>query len=166
MPVKRTVHYLRRAAFTHLAARPTPDHGPDPQLHTHVVLLNVTKRPDGEWRSLRPIEIYRSQIYGSAVYRSELAREVQDLGYRINVTESNGAWELEGYSREQVESFSQRSKGIAQVMAERGLTSPKAAQIIGLEIRQPKAHVDEVTLKAEWQTRAAEYGIDARAIRR
>jgi conjugative relaxase-like TrwC/TraI family protein len=61
------------AAFNHLGARPTgqSDHGPDPQLHTHVVLLNVTKRPDGQWRGLDPVEIYRSQTYGSAVYRSE-----------------------------------------------------------------------------------------------
>jgi conjugative relaxase-like TrwC/TraI family protein len=76
------------AAFTHFAARPTleADRKPDPQLHSHVVLLNVTHRPDGEWRSLRPIEIYRSQIFGSAVYRAELAREVQNLGYRIEAT--------------------------------------------------------------------------------
>jgi conjugative relaxase-like TrwC/TraI family protein len=41
------------AAFNHLAARPASktDHGPDPQLHTHVVLLNLTRRPDGQWRA-------------------------------------------------------------------------------------------------------------------
>src|ERR1700684_3677107 len=63
------------ASFNHLAARPAgqSDHGPDPQLHTHVVLLNVTKRPDGQWRGLDPIEIYRSQTIGFAIYRSERA---------------------------------------------------------------------------------------------
>jgi conjugative relaxase-like TrwC/TraI family protein len=102
------------ASFNHLAARPVgkSDHGPDPQLHTHVVIVNVTKRPDGQWRGLDPIEIYRSQTYGSAVYRSELAREVQKLGYRIEVTAPNGAWELEGYTREQVMAFSQRRQDI------------------------------------------------------
>jgi conjugative relaxase-like TrwC/TraI family protein len=98
------------AAFNHLAARPVggSDHGPDPQRHTHVVLLNVTKRPDNAWRGLDPLEIYRAQSFGSAVYRSELAREVQKLGYGIQITAANGAWELEGYSREQVMGFSQR----------------------------------------------------------
>ncbi|HEX4211555.1 MAG TPA: MobF family relaxase, partial [Candidatus Binataceae bacterium] len=45
------------AAFNHLAARPveTTHHGPDPQLHTHVVLLNVRRRPDDQWRRLEPI---------------------------------------------------------------------------------------------------------------
>ena len=81
------------AAFNHLAARPVgdSDHGPDPQLHTHVVLLNVTRRPDGNWRGLDPIQIYRSQSFGSAVYREELAREVQQLGYGVEVTAGNGA---------------------------------------------------------------------------
>jgi conjugative relaxase-like TrwC/TraI family protein len=157
------------AAFTHFAARPTleADRKPDPQLHSHVVLLNLTHRPDGEWRSLRPIEIYRSQIFGSAVYRAELAREVQNLGYRIEATPGkHGAWELAGYSREHIEAFSQRRLDIEKVMAEKGVNHPKAAQIIALQTRQSKKDYDENDLKAEWQQRAADHGIDTRQIRR
>jgi conjugative relaxase-like TrwC/TraI family protein len=153
------------AAFNHLAARPVgnSDHGPDPQLHTHVVLLNVTKRPDGRWRGLDPIEIYRSQSYGSAIYRSELAREVQKLGYRIEVTASNGSWELEGYSREQVMAFSQRREDIQQQMAEAGLSGPRAAQIAALNSRQAKSQYDEAALRQKWKERAADLGIDTAA---
>src|SRR5260370_4329686 len=47
------------ARFDHVAARPssTVEDGyrPDPPLHTHVVIANVTRRPDGEWRGLDPI---------------------------------------------------------------------------------------------------------------
>ena len=155
------------AAFTHLAARPSlKSERPDPQLHTHVVLLNVTKRPDGEWRGLRPIEIYRSQQYGSAIYRSELAREVQSLGYRIEVVAPNGAWELQGYSREQVEVFSQRRQDIEEVMAEKRVNDPRARQMIALQTRQSKGDIDPDVLKAEWQQRAVEHGIDTLAIRR
>jgi ATP-dependent exoDNAse (exonuclease V) alpha subunit len=153
------------AAFNHLAARPVgkSDHGPDPQLHTHVVLLNLTRRPDGQWRGLDPIEIYRSQSYGSAVYRSELAREVQKLGYRIEVTAPNGAWEIQGYSREQVMAFSQRRQDIQQQLAAAGVSGPRAAQIAALNSRQAKGQYDEAALKAEWRDRAREYGIDAGA---
>jgi len=152
------------AAFDHLAARPVADsvYGPDPQLHTHVILLNVTQRPDGQWRGLDPIEIYRSQSYGSAIYRSELAKEVQRLGYQIQITESDGAWELEGYTRVQVMAFSQRRAEIQEGMAAAGYTGAKAAQIVALQSRQAKRDYDESELKAEWKTRAAEYGIDAR----
>jgi ATP-dependent exoDNAse (exonuclease V) alpha subunit len=153
------------AAFNHLAARPASktDHGPDPQLHTHVVLLNLTRRPDGQWRGLDPIEIYRSQTIGSAIYRSELAREVQALGYKIQVTAANGSWELEGYSREQVMAFSQRRQDIEERMAAAGLSGPKAAQIAALNSRQAKTTYDETALKAEWQDRAIAEGIDAPA---
>jgi TrwC relaxase len=137
------------------------DHGPDPQLHTHVVLLNVTKRPDGQWRGLEPIQIYHSQTYGSAVYRSELAREVQKLGYRIEVTAANGAWELEGYTREQVMAFSQRRQDIQQQMAAAGVSGPESAQIAALDSRQAKGTYDEAALKAEWRDRAKAEGIDA-----
>ncbi len=153
------------AAFDYLAARPVgaADHGPDPQLHTHVVLLNLTRRPDGQWRGLDPVEIYRAQTLGSAVYRAELAREVQRLGYGIQVTAGNGAWELEGYCREQVMAFSQRRQDIEQRMAAAGFNGAKAAQLITLSSRQAKGNYDEAALKAEWQNRAREYGIDARA---
>jgi conjugative relaxase-like TrwC/TraI family protein len=157
------------AAFIHLAARESLDvtRGPDPQLHTHVVLLNATRRPDGAWRGLDPLEIYRSQQYGSAVYRSELAREVQQLGYRIEVTPGkNGAWELEGYTRDQIVAFSQRRQDIEQAMAERGLSGPKAAQIIALQSRQSKTDYDQDALKAEWEKRAIEHAIDTQQIRR
>ena len=153
------------AAFNHLAARPASktDHGPDPQLHTHVVLLNLTRRPDGQWRGLDPIEIYRSQTIGSAIYRSELAREVQALGYKVQVTAANGSWELEGYSREQVMAFSQRRQDIEERMAAAGLSGPKAAQIAALNSRQAKTTYDETVLKAEWKDRAIAEGIDAQA---
>ncbi len=53
------------ARFDHIAARPASGvedgYGPDPHLHTHVVIANMTRRPDGEWRGLDPIEIYRAQ---------------------------------------------------------------------------------------------------------
>jgi conjugative relaxase-like TrwC/TraI family protein len=154
------------AAFTHLAARPTPDVGPDPQLHTHVVLLNMTRRDDGEWRALEPSALYESQRFASTVYRSELAREVQSLGYRIEVTTGYGAWELEGYSREQVMAFSHRRQDIEQGMAEKGLSGPKAAQIVALQSRQAKTDYDQGALKAEWEQRAIENGIDVRQMRR
>jgi TrwC relaxase len=38
-----------------------------------VVIANMTRRPDGAWRGPDPVEIYRSQSFATAVYRSELA---------------------------------------------------------------------------------------------
>ena len=151
------------ARFDHIAARPAKgaDHGygPDPHLHTHVVIANMTRRPDGAWRGLDPVEIYRSQSFASAVYRSELAREVRSLGYGISVTGGDGRWELDAYSREQVMAFSRRRQDIEQALAENGLSGAAAAQNIAHQSRLPKQQRDESELRQEWRMRARNYGI-------
>ena len=151
------------ARFDHIAARPArgadDGYGPDPHLHTHVVIANMTRRPDGQWRGLDPVEIYRSQAFASAVYRSELAREVQNLGYRIDVTGADGRWELQGYSREQVMAFSRRRQDIEAEMQRRGVNGAAAAQNIAHQSRLSKDVRSEDQLRAEWQARAHHYGI-------
>src|SRR5206468_2954917 len=112
------------------AARPSSDGTIDPQLHSHLVVINATERPDRQWRALDPREIYASQNFGSAVYLSALAREVQQLGYRIQLIDGKyAAWELQGYSRAQIMAFSNRRKDIEEQMARLGLSGPRAAQI-------------------------------------
>ena len=152
------------ARFDHIAARPASgvqdDYGPDPHLHTHVVIANMTRRPDGQWRGLDPIEIYRAQGFATAVYRSELAREVQQLGYEITIGGKDGRWELDGYTREQVMAFSRRRQDIEQTLAREGLAGAEAAQNIAHRTRLAKDHRDEASLKSEWRSRAQEYGIE------
>ena len=135
-------------------------YGPDPHLHTHVVIANMTRRPDGEWRGLDPIEIYRAQAFATAVYRSELAREVQQLGYEIRVAGHDGRWELASYTREQVMAFSRRRQDIERTLAREGLAGAEAAQNIAHRTRLSKDHRDEEILKAEWRSRALQYGIE------
>jgi ATP-dependent exoDNAse (exonuclease V) alpha subunit len=125
-------------------------------------MLNMTRRPDGEWRSLDPIKIFNAQRLGSAVYRSELALEVQRLGYRINVTQADGAWEIDSYSRDQVMAFSSRRQQILDALAKEGYSGAKAAQIAALGTRQAKRDYDEAEMKANWQQRAEQAGIDAK----
>jgi conjugative relaxase-like TrwC/TraI family protein len=151
------------ARFDHIAARPAKGaddgSGPDPHLHTHVVIANMTRRPDGAWRGLDPVEIYRSQSFASAVYRSELAREVRSLGYAITVTGADGRWELASYSREQVMAFSRRRRDIEQALARNGLSGAAAAQNIAHQSRLSKQQYDESELRQEWRVRAQNYGI-------
>ena len=157
------------ARFDHIAARPTDaalngGYGPDPHLHTHVVVMNMTRRPDGAWRGLDPVQIYHSQAFATAIYRSELAREIQKLGYTIAITGSDGRWELEAYGREQVMAFSLRRQEIEGELAKLGLDGASAAQIAAHRLRLSKGQHDESTLKAEWRERAAAFGIPVKQI--
>jgi conjugative relaxase-like TrwC/TraI family protein len=152
------------ARFTHLAARPADNGIVDPQLHTHLVMINMTERPDGQWRALDPTEIFNCQNWGSAIYLSTLANEVQRLGYRIHQTDAKYAsWELDGYSREQIESFSNRSDDIRRQMEENGWKGTIASHIAALATRNHKTDQSEADLKAEWQRRAIEYGLHTAA---
>jgi conjugative relaxase-like TrwC/TraI family protein len=164
-----TTGNMTAATFTHVAARPsqsgtTKGLGPDPHLHTHVVILNMTRRADGVWRAVEPLELYRSQEHATAVYRTTLAHEVQRLGYRIARTGQHGAWELEGFSRAQIEQFSQRRQDISRYLQERGLDSPAAAQIAAHQTRLPKDGREESTLREEWAARADAIGLDLRHV--
>jgi len=54
-----------------------------PQLHTHTVIFNIAETADGVTRALQPQELYKTQQYATAVYRSELSARLQQLGYEI-----------------------------------------------------------------------------------
>jgi len=155
------------ARFDHIVARPSEnapkDRAPDPQLHTHVVFLNLTRRPDSQWHALDPQDIYRSQVYATAVYRAELARAVERLGYRIARVCAQRCVGVEGYSCKHVMAFSVRRQDIQDRMAEAGLEGA-AAQLIAYKTRQSKQQLSEKELVIEWRQRAATYGLDAHRI--
>src|SRR2546429_3846131 len=123
------------AQFEHTAARPDHETGyAAPQLHTHVVIFNVTKTEDGRTKPLQPLELYRSQQYATALYRVNLAERLQKLGYEIEVDARTGAPEIKGFSKEYLRESSPRSQEVrkeAAAMKERleqhGLTVKEGA---------------------------------------
>lgn len=130
----------------------------DPQLHTHCVILNLTRRPDGNWRAMDNELLYRQKMLMGALYRTELAREVQMLGYQVRVPHSDGRFELAHISDSQLEAFSQRSQAIEKALAANGKTretaSPQEKQIIAIATRQKKTDVDRKTLAEYWKEKS------------
>src|SRR5437660_7610730 len=84
------------ATFEHDSARPVNGYAA-PQLHTHVLVFNVTERQNAETRALQPRELFKTQPYATAVYRSELASRLTALGYEIE-RGSSGQPEIRGYT--------------------------------------------------------------------
>lgn len=82
------------AKFEHDSSRPVEGYAA-PQLHTHAVVFNVTETADGNTRALQPQELYKTQQYATAVYRSELAERLQGMGYEIERGE-HGQPEIKG----------------------------------------------------------------------
>ncbi len=135
----------------------------DPQLHTHCVVLNATRREDGEYRSLDNELLFRNKMLAGALYRAELADRLRGLGYEIEVQKKNGEFELVGFTREQIEAFSLRRQQILERMAERGLTTAEGAAMATLDTRRAKQPVvDRDALHQEWKIRAREAALELR----
>ena len=139
----------------------------DPQVHTHCVLLNLTQRPDGEWRALDALALYAQQKLLGIVYRAELAKTVQELGYVIYRTHHDGRFELAHITRQQVEAFSSRSRAIDAALAVRGESRATASagmrEIASLSTRRAKdASVRRDELGVAWRAKAAALGVNWR----
>ena len=92
------------AAFMHTSSRAL-----DPQLHTHFVLFNATwDKTEQRWKALQTSGMFDAIHYGTEVYRNELVKRLQGIGYKIRHTSS--AFEIEGVEPELIERFSKRSK--------------------------------------------------------
>jgi conjugative relaxase-like TrwC/TraI family protein len=124
------------ASFEHDSARPVGGYAA-PQLHTHVLLFNLTETANGDTRALQPQQLYRSQQYATAIYRSELALHLKKLGYDIEQGRSAQP-EIKGYTREYLEASSPRSREIQEHLAEHGVKGAGAAQIAAHQTRDDK----------------------------
>jgi conjugative relaxase-like TrwC/TraI family protein len=100
----RTTGNLVAAAFVHNSSRAL-----DPQLHTHFTVFNATfDETEKCWKALEARGMYDAIRYGTAVYRNELAKRVQQIGYRIQPAK-NG-FQIEGVSDGVLQQFSKRAQ--------------------------------------------------------
>lgn len=109
----QTTRNFAAALFEHDSARPDKTTGyAAPQLHTHAVIFNLTQIEKDKIKPLQPVELYRSQKYATAIYRSVLSEELQKLGYEVRVHTRTGAPEIVGFSEEYLVASSPRRKQI------------------------------------------------------
>ncbi|SEB44382.1 MobF family relaxase [Terriglobus roseus] len=144
------------AKFEHDSSRPVDGYAA-PQLHTHAVVFNVTEAADGNARALQPQELYKTQQYATAVYRSELAAHLQELGYEIERGE-HGQPEIKGYSREYLEASSPRRKQIQEHLEAAGRSGAGAAQIAAHQTRDAKQPLSHDEVRTQHRVMAAEHG--------
>jgi conjugative relaxase-like TrwC/TraI family protein len=145
------------ASFEHDSARPVNGYAA-PQLHTHVVFFNLTETENGQWRALQPQELYRSQQYATAIYRSELALRLKDQGYEIERGRS-GQPEIKGYTREYLDASSPRSQQIQAYLEQQGVRGAGAAQIAAHQTRDDKLPaITHAEMQQQHRDVAAQFG--------
>src|ERR671931_627469 len=150
------------AAYQHRTSR-----AQDPNLHTHVIVANMARRPsDGKWRALDGEAILKTyRLAAGYLYQAHLRGE---LSRRLGVeweTPHKGVAELKGVPRKVIDELSTRRAQVVEHMEERGTSGFWAAQVAALDTRDRKEHVDLARLREEWRARAAEHGLGSRELR-
>lgn len=143
---------LVAAKFEHGTSRAA-----DPQLHTHVVVVNVGVRDDGTTGTIRSHDLYIHKMAAGALYRVELARLLQErLGLRLE--RGRVSFGIAGVPDALCEDFSKRRAEIEELGAATGAQGARAYEQLTLASRHVKGHVAREDLFPVWGGVADNYG--------
>lgn len=157
------------AKFMHNASRLTAtqekDGVPDPQLHTHVVVL-ATERHDGKFAAIDSRQVFLSARENGAWYRSVLAQNLQGLGVQVErgTGKDERYFQVNGVPKELAERWSTRTSQIRQAAgdfrAQYG-REPNARELGSLTTgtRGSKSSLAPETVNSAWRGLAAEHGL-------
>jgi conjugative relaxase-like TrwC/TraI family protein len=148
------------AGYVHRSSR-----NGDPQLHTHVLIANATKGPDGRWTRLYHPAIYDHAKAAGYLYEAHLRHELtRRLGVEWQQVR-NGIAEVSGFADEHLRAFSTRRAEILEAAGSDA--SARSLQVATLATRKAKEpDVGHGELLARWRSSAQEIGLDREAIAR
>jgi conjugative relaxase-like TrwC/TraI family protein len=142
------------AAFRHRTSR-----AGDPQLHTHVLVANLGRGPDGRWSALDGRRLYAQARSASFIYQAVLRSELsRSLGVEWRPVR-RGIADVADVPRSVLRAFSRRRAQIEAELEAHGTSSPQAAEAAALSTRGPKDRsATPESLRGEWLGRAEAFG--------
>lgn len=132
---------LVAAAFEHTINR----HG-DPQLHTHVIIVNVTRHRD-RWRSFYARRIFQKIKHWGKVYRDKLAQILIKAGHKLRSV-GKEFWEIASMPKAVIAHFSKRRADIIQKVGADASSAQK--QYACLATRPAKKKTPLAKLRQRW----------------
>jgi len=165
--VQADIRGVIAAAFDHWDSR-----SGDPQLHTHVAVLNRVQTTDGTWRTLDSRSLFKSAVALSEMYNGVLSDYLtaalgvgwEPVTRRLSLTPK---FEIVGVPAALCEEFSQRCKEIettairlADTFAHEHGRPPTSRELLKLRqqatlmTRPPKQHHSLADLTTRWRERA------------
>ena len=137
------------AIVTHDASRSL-----DPQLHTHVCIMNLTyDETESRWKSVQPFGYYRHQGYFREVCYNKLAERMLAGGYELESSRRIG-FTVKGVPSELRERFSKRRQEILAHAAQLGASGQDALTAIAGDTRAEKVAASAADLRAKWRNEA------------
>jgi len=165
--VQEDIRGVVAAAFDHWDSR-----AGDPQLHTHVVVMNRAQIADGTWRTLDSRALFKEAVGLSELYNAALSDLLTDrLGWGWAPARRRHSpvpkWEVAGVPKGLREEFSQRTSAIEDAtkgLVERFVTAhgrqPTAREVIQMRQQatletRPEKHLRPLAeMVAGWRRRA------------
>jgi conjugative relaxase-like TrwC/TraI family protein len=160
---------LVRAEFVHTSSRLTrgqeTDGVPDPQLHSHVVVVAAERR-DGVFAAVDSRELFRSARVNGAWYRAELAYSLGELGLDVRGGQGRDGryFEVAGMPADLAKRWSARTEDIeraARTFRERYGREPRAGELGALTVatRGTKTALAQVDVDQAWRAVGEEHGL-------
>ncbi len=148
----RTTGNMVWAEFTHLTSRPV-DGVPDPHLHAHCFVHNVTfDEREQRWKAGQFRELKRDAPYFEGRFHVRMARKMQDLG--LGVERGKKGWELAGFDKATLSKFSRRTTLIEEKARQKGITSAEEKSALGAKTRERKQkNLSMADLRELWRQR-------------
>lgn len=141
------------AAYEHSTSR-----AGDPNLHTHVIIMNNT--PDGRGIDLDT----RYKMAAGALYRAELAYQLREQGFAIE--RDRTSFKLAGSNESLNEFYSKRREEIERELAKRGRDDALSAERATLKTRAAKEEIiPREELFKRWESEGRQYGYTAESVR-
>ncbi len=148
------------ARFDHFLSRPTKDLEdkdslvlPDMQLHSHCVVMNVTKYKD-RYQAIEASSIHKTAQYYEALYHSYLSKGLQNMGFDIRRTIERYEINSPGMTKRTLDKFSRRKLEILAEAKKRGVSSAKSIDQLRTLTRKAKTEMaQDIDLKEEWLSR-------------
>lgn len=125
------------ADFTHQTARPVDDSAPDPHLHSHCFVFNVTfDQEEKRFKAGQFRDIKRDMPYYQALFHKRLSDKLIESGYGVRKTATS--FEVVGVPKKAIELFSKRTDAIGQYAKEHHITDAKQLSELGARTRAKK----------------------------
>ena len=131
------------ACFDHYTSRAN-----DPNLHTHLVALNVVVREDGTTGALHNTGLFDHRAEADMIYKVHFALGLM-LEMGLQVEEEGHGFRIVGVPKEVCDVFSKRRAQILEYLDENGLSGAAAASIAAVATRPAKQHITRENLIAE-----------------
>jgi conjugative relaxase-like TrwC/TraI family protein len=159
---------LVRVEFVHTSSRLTRGQEgagvPDPQLHSHVVVVAAERR-DGRFAAVDSRELFRSARVNGAWYRAELAYSLGELGLEVRGGQGKDGryFEVAGVPTELAKRWSARTEDIeraARTFRQRYGREPRAGELGAMTVatRGTKTALAQVDVDEAWRAVGEEHG--------